>query len=341
MAEKKVDYTYDRIVSEVDSGIFRPVYYLMGEESYYIDLLSELIVNRALREEEKDFNFSLFYGDDVSVREVVTLAKEFPLLSERRVVLVREAQLLKDIDNLQFYLKNPQRSTVLIMCHKNGKLNQNRRVAHDIVVNGVLFESKKLYDNQLPAFVGDYAKGKNVVIDPKALSLICEYVGNDLKRLAAEVDKLIISLPDGERLIESGRVEEQIGISREYNNYEFVESLLEKDVLKANRIVHYFEDNPKNFSLQLTIAVLFGTFSNIMLAHYARNKTEEGLSEYLGVPRWKVRREVLPALRNYSARKTMGIISMLRQTDAKSKGVNNSLTGQGDLLRELTFFILH
>lgn len=341
MAAKKEGVTYEEIVRAVRAGNFAPVYYLMGEESYYIDKVSEFIVDSALKEEERDFNLMVCYGADVTADEVVNAAKRFPMMAQRQVVWVREAQNLQGKERLSFYLEHPQPTTVLILCHKHGVLDRRKKLASDIQKAGILFESKKLYESQLPGFVSAYLRRKGVAMEQNAVMMVCESVGSDLSRLSGELDKLVLALPEGETRIGASFVERHVGISKEFNNFELVSALVAKDVLKVNRIVKYFNDNPKNFSLQLTLSVMFGFFSNLMLAYYAPKRTEEGIAEWTEQPRWQVGRNILPAMRNYTGVKVMQIIGKLRETDAKSKGVGNTMATPGDLLKELAYFILH
>lgn len=341
MAAKKEGVTYEEIVRAVRAGNFAPVYYLMGEESYYIDKVSEFIVDSALKEEERDFNLTVCYGADVTAEEVVNAAKRFPMMAQRQVVWVREAQNLQGKERLSFYLEHPQPTTVLILCHKHGVLDRRKKLASDIQKAGILFESKKLYESQLPGFVSAYLRRKGVAMEQNAVMMVCESVGSDLSRLSGELDKLVLALPEGETRIGASFVERHVGISKEFNNFELVSALVAKDVLKVNRIVKYFNDNPKNFSLQLTLSVMFGFFSNLMLAYYAPKRTEEGIAEWTEQPRWQVGRNILPAMRNYTGVKVMQIIGKLRETDAKSKGVGNTMATPGDLLKELAYFILH
>ena len=341
MTVKKEGVTYEEIVRSVRAGQFAPVYYLMGEEDYYIDKVSEFIVDSALKEEEKYFNLTVCYGTDVTVDEVINAAKRFPMMSERQVVLVREAQNLQGKERLSFYLEHPQPSTILVLCHKHGVLDRRKKLAADIQKVGVLFESKKMYENQLPGFVTSYLRRKGVAMEQQAVMMVCESVGSDLSRLSGELDKLILALPKGEIRINSTFVEQHVGISKDFNNFELLAALVAKDVLKVNRIVKYFNDNPKNFSLQLTLSVMFGFFSNLMVAYYAPQRTEEGISVWIEQPRWQVARNILPAMQKYSGVKVMQIIGKIRETDAKSKGLGNTIATPGDLLKELTYFILH
>lgn len=341
MAAKKEGVTYEEIIRMVRAGNFAPIYYLMGEEDYYIDKVSEFIVDAALKEEEKDFNLTVYYGTETTTDEVINAAKRFPMMAERQVVIVREAQNMAGKEHLSYYLEHPQPTTVLIVCHKHGVLDKRKKLAADIQKKGILFESKKLYDSQLPGFVTSYLQRKGMTMEQQAVMMICEFVGSDLSRLSGELDKLILALPEGERRMKVAFVETHVGISKDFNNFELVSALVAKDVLKVNRIVKYFNDNPKNFSLQLTLSVLYGFFSNLMIAYYAPQRTEEGIAAWIEQPRWQVTRNILPAMRKYSGVKVMQIIGKIRETDAKSKGVGNTIATPGGLLKELSYFILH
>lgn len=341
MAPKKEVTSYEEIVRDVRERRFKPVYYLMGEEGYYIDRISDYIVETVLTDEEKDFNLTVLYGPETTVETVVNAAKRYPMMAEHQVVLVREAQGLAGKEALSFYLAHPQPATVLVLCHKHGVLDRRKKLAADVQKVGVLYESKRLYDNQLPGFVTGYLRRKGLTIAADAAQLLCDSVGSDLSRLAGELEKLMLALPKGEGRIGAELIEAHTGLSKDYNNFELVNALVAKDVLKANRIVKYFNSNPRSFALPLTLGVLFNFFSGVMLAYYAPQRTEEGIADWLEQPRWQVSRNILPAMRNYTGSKVMKIIAELRRMDAKSKGVDNPNTTDGELLKELVFFILH
>lgn len=340
MAKKAGGISYEEIVRQVRAKDFKPVYYLMGEEPYYIDRLADFIVEQALAEEERDFNLTILYGPQTTGEEVVNAAKRYPMMAERQVVVVREAQRLNHREMLLFYVQKPLDSTVLIICHKEGSLDQRTKLAAEIKKSGVLFESNKLYDRELPGFVGAYVRRKGLEITPEATQILCEHVGADLNRLAGELDKLAIAVATTRR-IDAQAIEDNIGISKEYNSFELQAALASKDVVKANRIVKYFDNNPKNFALQPTLATLFKFFSDLMLAYYAPSRSEEGIAAWLEQSTWQVRKNVMPALRMYSAMKVYNIIDEIRRTDAASKGVGGQKTSDGDLLKELVFSILH
>lgn len=340
MAKKAGGISYEEIVQQVRTGVFQPIYYLMGEEAYYIDRISDYIVQQALTEDERDFNLTILYGPQTTGEEVVNAAKRYPMMAERQVVVVREAQNLDHREVLAYYAQKPMPSTVLIICHKNGTLDRRTNLAKEIQKAGIVFESNKLYDRELPSFTTSYVRRKGSEIAPDACQILCEYVGADLNRLAGELDKLVVAVGEGKR-IDAQAIQDNIGISKEYNSFELLAALSVKDVMKANRIVKYFDSNPKNFALQPTLSTLFKFYTDLMLAYYAPSKTEQGIADWLGQSVWQVRRNVLPAMRAYTATKVYQIIGEIRRTDGASKGVGGQKTTDGDLLKELVFQILH
>ena len=337
----KVELTCDDILKELRSKHYRPIYYLMGEESYYIDLISDYIMENVLTETEKEFNLTVVYGADVDIATIINAAKRYPMMSEYQVVIVKEAQAVRNMDELSYYLQKPLNSTILVICHKHGVLDRRKKLAAEIEKKGILFESKKIKETQLPLFITSYMKRKGIDIDPKATVMLADFVGNDLNRLTGELEKLIITLSKGLTRITPEQIEKNIGISKDYNNFELRNALVEKDVLKANRIVKYFEENPKTNPIQMTLSLLFGFFSNLMLAYYAPEKSEQGIASFLGLKSPWQSREYINAMRRYSGVKTIQIIGEIRYADARSKGVNNPSLSDGKILQELIFKILH
>lgn len=339
--KKKTGPTYDVIVRDVRAGDVKPVYCLMGAESYYIDRLSDFIVDSALKPEERDFNLFTFLGAESTVDAVINAAKGFPMGARRLVVVVKEAQNLANFDRLEFYLRQPQPSTVLVLCYKNGTLDRRKKIVGMIEKAGVLFESPRLYDSQLPGFIREYMKRLHLDVDARACALLAEYVGADLNRLVGELDKLVVALPEGQHTVTVDLVEHQVGISKDFNIFELQDALAQKDMAKVSRIVNYFDKNPKANPIQKTLPALFKFFSNLMLAYYAPERTERGIANWLGLADWQVRRNVLPAMKNYTGTKVMKILGEIRRTDARSKGVENPSTPNGELMEELLYFILH
>lgn len=335
------EVTYDEIARDLKNRIYKPVYYLMGEESYYIDKISEYISQTVLTEEEKEFNQTVMYGSDIDVATIINTAKRYPMMAEHQVVIVKEAQNIKNIEQLAYYVQKPLLSTILVICHKHGVLDRRKKLAAIIEKEGVLIESKKIKETQLPGFITSYLKRKSVDIEPKSTEMMAEFVGTDLSRMAGELEKLVLTLPVGQKRITPELIERNIGISKDYNNYELRSALIAKDVLKANKIIKYFEENPKTNPIQMTLSVLFNFFSNLMLVYYAPDKTEQGVALQLGLRSPWQAREYLAAVRKFSGVKVMEIIGEIRYCDARSKGVENSSLKDGELLRELIYKILH
>lgn len=337
----KQEITCDDILKELRAKQYRPVYYLMGEEPYYIDLIADYITDNILTETENEFNLTVVYGADVDIATVINAAKRYPMMSEHQVVVVKEAQNIRNMEELSYYLQKPLLSTILVICHKHGVLDRRKKLAAEIEKTGVLFESKKVKDAQLPAFITSYMKRKGIDVEPKATAMLADFVGADLSRLTGELEKLIITLPKGHTRVTPEQIEKNIGISKDYNNFELRSALVEKDVLKANKIIKYFEENPKTNPIQMTLSLLFGFFSNLMLAYYAPEKSEQGIANMLGLRTPWQAKDYLAAMRRYNGVKTMQIIGEIRYADAKSKGVGNPSLSDGDILRELVFKILH
>lgn len=335
------EFTYSDIMKDLKARKFYPIYYLMGDEPYYIDQLTNYLLDNVLSEVEKDFNLDVLYGADVDINGIINTARRYPMMSEYRLVVVKEAQVVKGMENLSIYLQKPLNSTILVICHKNGSLDKRKKVASDISKVGVLFDSKRLKESQLPQFINNYVAQKDLKIDSKATELMADFVGSDLSRMAGELDKLIITHPKGQEFITPEQIEKNIGISKDYNNIELRNALIQKDILKANKIIKYFEDNPKSNPIQVTLGFLFSFFSNLMLAYYAPEKTESGVAAFLGFKSSWQAKDYLNAMKKYSGVKTMKIIHEIRYTDAKSKGVGNPSIESGDLLKELIFKILH
>ena len=334
--------TFQSIIHDLKSRKFSPIYVLMGDESYYIDQISDYVATHVLSPEERDFNQTVCFGSDVNAIQVTDMARRYPMMSEYQVIIVKEAQNIRSLDALEKYLKNPVKSTILVWCHKNGKIDARKKVVGLAQTVGVVFESQKLRDYQLPEFIQNYLKQKKVSIDPKSCQMIANHIGADLNRLTSELDKVLISLPPDNLRVTPEIVEEQIGVSKDFNAFELRNAIVQRDVFKANQIIKYFDNNPKAGSLYSFLPLLFSYFQNLMIAYYAPQKnTEQGIATALDLRSSWGAKDFLIGLKNYSARKTMDIISKIRDTDAKSKGLDNPNTGVGDLMKELIFFILH
>ena len=341
MAETKT-LTYEGIMRELKEGKYRPVYYLHGEESYYIDKISDYIAEHALAPEERDFNQTVLFGSDVSASAIADTCRRYPMMAERQVVIVKEAQNLKNTEALEKYMKQPLASTVLVMCHKNGKIDgRKREYVKAIQTAGILFESAKLKERDLPPFIENYLRQKNTSIDPKSTQLIADAIGADLSRLVSELDKVLIGLPEQDRRVTPQVVEDQIGVSKDFNGFELRDAIVNRNVFKANQIMNYFDKNPKAGSIYSFLPMIFGYFQNLMVAYYAPQKTQEGVAEWLELRSPWAAKDYMTGMKNYTGTKVMQIISKIREIDAKSKGLDNPNTPAGELMKELIFFILH
>ena len=335
--------TYDTVMAALRERQFQPVYYLMGEEPYYIDKISDWIAENALQPEERDFNQTILFGSDVNASQVVDAAKRYPMMAERQVIIVKEAQNIKNIEPLERYFRQPMPSTILVMCHKNGKID-GRKQAYIKAIReaGVLFESKKLNERDLPGFIERYLKTREASIDPKSTQMIADSIGPDLSRLTGELDKVLLSLPEQNRRVTPQVVEDQIGVSKDYNAFELRDAIINRNVLKANQIIKYFDENPKAGGLYALLPLLFNYFQNLMISYYCPQKdSQEALAQWLDMRTPWAARDYMTGMHNYSAMKVMQIISKMRETDAKSKGLDNPNTPAGELMKELLFFILH
>lgn len=335
--------TYDSVMSELKARHFKPIYYLMGDESYYIDKISDWIAENVLQPDERDFNQTVLFGSDVNASQIVDAAKRYPMMSEYQVLIVKEAQNVKNVEPLEKYLKAPMPSTILVMCHKNGTIDgRKREYVKAIQQAGVLFESKKLRERDLPAFIEQYLKAREASIDPKSTQMIADAIGADLSRLTGELDKVLLGLPEQDRRVTPQVVEDQIGVSKDYNAFEFRDAIVNRNILKANQIIKYFDENPKAGGLYALLPMMFSYFQNLMLAYYCPQKgSQEALAQWLDMKSPWGARDYMTGMRNYSGMKVMQIISKIREIDAKSKGLDNPNTPPGELMRELIFFTLH
>lgn len=344
--------TFEQIISDLKKKVYHPVYFLTGDEAYFIDAISDYIENNVLNDMEKEFNQTVIYGRDIDVSAITSVAKRFPMMSNYHVVIVKEAQNIRDLVGkekseksektkhpFQLYIENPQKSTLLVICYKYKTVDKRTSVGKLIAKNTVFFESKKLYDNQVPAWIEGYLKGKAYTIDPRASVMLTEYLGTDLSKISNELDKLMINLP-AKSGITVEHVQNNIGISKEYNTFELQAALGKKDVLKANKIVNYFSSNPGDYPLVVTITSLFSYFSKILTYHYLPDKSKNTAAAALGVHPFFMG-DYERAAHNFGVGKLKSIISDLREYDLKSKGFDNATSGEGELLKELVFKIIH
>lgn len=329
-----------RLIDDIRNGNIRPIYFLMGDEGYYIDRIAEYIGNNVLTEEEKGFNQMVLYGRDVSIEDIVSNAKRFPMMSERQVIIVKEAQdLSRTIEQLVPYAENPQPSTVLVICYKYKKLDKRKKL-HKVLKapNGIVFESKKLYENQVSEWIQKILKSKGYPISHKASILLVEFLGTDLSRIHNELEKLAVVLPKGTEITPES-IEKHIGISKDYNNFELKKAIGEGDMVKATRIITYFSQNPKDNPFVVTVSLLHTFFTQLLQYHGLSDHSPRNVASALRINPYFVD-EFQTAARNYSMKKSSKVVSYLRELDMKGKGVGAYNMSQGDLLKELLVKIM-
>lgn len=338
--------SYRDILGDLKKKIYRPVYFLMGKESYYIDLITKYFVEEVLEEHERDFNQTIYYGKDTELKTVVEAAKRFPMMANNQVVILKEAQHIKKWDELAQYVQNPQEATILVICYKYGTPNKRLKAVKDMLktmqTKGVVFESKEVKTYEMPDWINNYLKTRKFSADQKVSMMLSEYLGNDLSKVTNELDKLMVVLPEGARITPAD-VEENIGISKDYNVFELTRALGKKDALTSMQILKYMGKNPKQHPIQMSMPILFTYFRNMLLFKYLppQEQGNENLaSSKLGVP-FFVAREYKSAARNYSGHKLVEIISILREYDLKSKGVGANALPPEELHTELGFRLLH
>ena len=329
-----------KIVNDINNGNIKPIYFLMGEEPYYIDKLSDYIEQNVLAEEEKGFNQTVLYGRDVTMEDIVATAKRYPMMAERQVVIVKEAQdLTRTIDKLESYIENPMLSTVLVFCYKYKTLDKRKKMTKLIDKVGVVYESKKLYDNQVGDWIKRVLSGKNYSIEPKANAMLVEFLGTDLSKINNELEKLQIILPKGSTITPK-HIEENIGFSKDFNNFELLNALGSRNQLKAFQIVQYFSDNQKANPLVVTTSTVFGFFIKILKYHGLKDRNPKNVASVLGVSPYFLKDYDL-ALKNYPMKKVSQIVTALRDIDVKSKGVGANALSHSDLFREMLYKIFN
>jgi DNA polymerase-3 subunit delta len=329
-----------QIEEDIKNGNAKPIYFLMGEEPYYIDKITSFIEKNALSESERDFNQVVLYGRDVTMDEVISYAKKYPMMAERQVVIVKEAQdLAKQMDDLLTYAENPLETTILVFSYKYKTIDKRKKVTKEIAKNGCLFESKKLYENHIGEWIVEILNESGYQIEDKATRMLVEFLGTDLSKIHNELDKLMFIIPKGTKITDV-HIEDNIGISKDFNNFELEKALSEKDVVKANQIINYFSQNPKSNPLIMTISLLNSFFTKLLIYHGLKDKGKINASKIIGVSPYFLTK-YQTAARNYPMRKVSQIIGLLRESDVKSKGVGAVNLSQGDNLKELIFKILH
>jgi DNA polymerase III subunit delta len=333
------EQSWEEINKDLGNKIYHPVYLLMGEESFYVDVISDQIENKVLTDTEKEFNQSVFYGRDSDVPTIISVAKRFPMMSNHQVVIVKEAQHLKDIENLESYVKAPLKSTILVLCHKYKAVDKRKSFYKTVLKSGVVMDAKKMYDDKLPGWISTYVKRHGYKIGDKAAQLLADHLGNDLGKIVNEVKKVFISLPKGGEITDR-LIEQNIGISKDFNVFELQNALTAKNTFKAFQIVKYFAENPKSNPMPVTMALLYSYFVKILKYHYIKDKSQANLATQLGIPPFFVK-DVQAAAAKYPPSKLIPIMSDLREYDLKSKGVDSASVDHGELLKELIYKILN
>lgn len=328
-----------QLVTDIKNGNLKPIYFLMGEEPYYIDKISEYIENNVLDEAEKGFNQMVLYGRDISIDDIVSNAKRFPMMAERQVVIVKEAQeLSRQIEKLATYATNPQPSTVLVVNYKYKKIDKRKALYKAVNKIGVVYESKKLYENQVADWIRRVLSPRGYTMTPKAAQMLVEFLGTDLSKINNELEKLQLIIPKGNQITPE-LIEENIGISKDYNNFELRKAVGDKNIIKANQIINYFADNPKDNPIVVTVALLYNFFSQLLQYHGLSDKSPRSVAAKLKINPYFVK-EYVAAAHNYPMRNVSQAIATLRTFDLKSKGVNANAVPQGDLLKELLYRIM-
>ena len=329
--------SYEEILRDLKNKIYYPVYILTGEQAYYIDAISDYIEEHLLQPEDKEFNQTILYGRETDVQTIAAECRRFPMMSNYQLILIKEAQDIRNLDLLTPYLENPMASTVLVICYKYGTLDKRKTFARVADKKAVLFEAPKIYDNQVAQWIASYVKEKGYTIDAKAAALMADFLGTDLAKIVNEVGKMIISLPAGATITPT-HVEDNIGISKDYNVFELSKALANRNVFKANQIVKYFADNPRDNPLVMVIPVLHNYFQKVFIYHHLTDKSEKNVAAALLT---RSTGEYITAARNYPKAKVKQIFSVFREYDLRSKGIGNSSAGDGDLMKEMIYKILH
>lgn len=329
----------NQILSDLKKRIFYPVYLLSGEEPYFIDVISDAIEREVLNDMEKEFNQTILYGRDVDAKIILDHVKRYPMMSSHQVVIIKEAQDVRTLDGLVPYLEKPLNSTILVLCHKYKKFDKRKQLYKLADKKGVTFESNKIYEDKVPGWVSAQVEAAGYRIDSKAAVMISDFIGNDLSKIANELGKLYINIPKGSLITES-LVEQNIGISKDYNIFELQKALIHRDILKSNRIIAYFASNPKDNPLVKNVILLYYFFSKVLLYHSLKNGPDHVAVSALGISPGFLN-DYKAAARNYSLAKVAEIIGLLREYDLKAKGVDTASTNDGELTKELIYKILH
>jgi DNA polymerase III subunit delta len=339
MAPRKNAFSFEDILNDLRNKIYYPIYFLYGEEAFYIDEISGFIEQNVLTDLEKEFNQTIIYGKDTNIPSLISYARRFPMMANYQVIIVKEAQDLDKIEDLGPYLENPLKSTLLVLCYKYEKIDRRKSVFKTVEKAGVLFESSRLYDNQVPDWIADYLGRRNYRISAKACFLLAEFLGNDLAKIVNEVSKLTINVAPGQEITDE-YIEKNIGISKDFNVFELQKALGSRDILRSNQIIAYFAANPKDNPLVKVIPLLYSFFSKVLVYHYLPDKTRNNAAAALSVNPYYLR-DYQAAASNYKVAKLLSVISFLREYDVRAKGVDNASVSDGELMKELVYKILH
>ncbi len=331
--------SYPKVIQQIRNRVFHPVYLLHGEEPYFIDQIANVIAGEVLQEHEKEFNQMVVYGSDTDATSLVSLARRFPMMSSHMVVIVREAQQIKDLEPLVAYLENPQESTLLVLCYKHGKVDGRSKLIKAFQKHGLVFLSNKVKDHQLPDWIRMYVRERRYEIADSSSVLLADYLGNDLAKISNELEKVFLGLAPGSQITPEV-IEHNIGISKDFNVFELRKAIGQKNLVRANQIVLYFINNPKEHPLPRIIPSLYLFFSQLLMLHYAKTNDRQKLASVLGVHPFFVS-EYQQAAKHYSVQKLLRIISYLRYCDVQSKGINGVALPHGELLKEFLFKVMH
>ena len=343
---KALHLTYEEILAALKKKTYQPVYFLHGTEAYFIDAITDYIEKNVLSDAEKSFNQMVFYGKDTDHRTLIDAASRYPMMAKHQVILLKEAQEMKTLKEIQSYIEKPVPTTILVICYKYKKFDSRTKLGKALKKNALVFNAAKLYDNQISAWIDKYMKGKGLEMDVAATSLVAEYLGTDLSKIANEMEKLVINLPKGATVTDKD-IQDHVGISKEFNVFELQNALGERDILKANRIINYFIANPKKNPLVVVVGTLYNYFSKVYMSYFLKNLSDGELAKGLGhfakndyaaafiVKKYKV------AIRNYRQSQTEKILGILKEYDLKSKGVNRNSASDGGLMKEMIYQILH
>lgn len=330
---------HNQIIKDIESGRFEKIYFLHGEEPLFIDMITDAIVKNALEEHERDFNQTIIYGKEADALSLISEAKGYPMMAERRLVVLKEAQDFRGMEDLLPYFENPSDQTILVINHKYKNYDTRKKSMKAVAKNGLVFKSEKVKEYKLPDWIKDHVISQGYSITPKASMLLAEFLGNDLSRIVNEIEKLEILVEKGTTINEI-HIEENIGISKDYNVFELINAVGSRNIEKANRIVDYFDHNPKATSIIVVISNLFNHYSRLMRIHFLENKSREAIAAAIKVHPF-VAGELLSSAKIYNPKKIAANIAVLHEYDLKSKGVGNTSFTHGQLMKELIFRLMH